>query len=541
MRERFDAVGDVEAPVRSMYRSWADGSRLVGEVLASIGSSTSGSGPDLRRTAGPPYAHPVRSRPLPAVFLAVFLAVAAACGGSTGEGASPASTGPTTSTAPPTTTTTLVAATGECGLEGSYPQPWPDRPRYRASLDVDPDDGVVTGRMAVRFAPPDDTDRLVFRLWANMPRVGSGGGKLEITEAALDGAPAEGTYESGNGGPGTPGTIYTLTRGDGFRAGTPVDVDLAFTLDLPGAVNERVAKVGTSLRLGSILPMLGWIRGVGWHTAPAVGNFSEAVASEIADYDVTVSVPEGFTVLATGEEVEPGRFAAGAVRDWGATVGRLQLAEGTAQGGRTRVVVGVAEGSGDDPQRRLERTVAALDDFVSRYGPYPYPVLSVGVTPSLSGGIEFPQHFHLGAGTSQDHLVHETAHMWFYALVGNDQYEHPWLDEGLTEYAENRFLGSIGAARAISIPPYGRGHLGESHAYWAGNTGAFYRSVYVQGLQALAAYGDTAGGFDALDCALRRYVLEHAYEVATPDDLVAALEEQTGVDPRPALGSFGAP
>lgn len=473
----------------------------------------------------------------------LLLVASAACGGSSGDGAGqPAASSPTTAAGarPSTTPTTPLAAAGECGLQGSYPEPWSDRPRYRAALDVDPGRGLVSGTLHAVFTPPETTDRLVFRLWANGPRSGRAGGRLQITEAVLDGRATTGSYESGNGGPGTPGTIYVLIRDGGFPAGEAVEVDLTFELRMPGPINERVAKVGDGLRLGSVLPMLAWVRGRGWHTSPAVGNFSESVASEVADYDVRVTVPEGFTVLATGEEVERGRFVATGVRDWAATVGRLELAEGTAQEGRTRIVVGVADGAGDDPERRLADTVAALDDFAARYGPYPYPVLSVGVTGSLSGGIEFPQHILLGAGTSRDHLIHEVAHMWFYALVGNDQYADPWLDEGLTEYAESRFLRDTAGERAKAIPDYGRGRLGEGHDYWSRNTDAFFRSVYTQGLQALAAVGDAVGGLDAVDCALRRYVLEHAYEVTAPGDLVAAVEAQTGVDPRPVLDGFGA-
>jgi len=32
-------------------------------------------------------------------------------------------------------------------------------------------------------------------------------------------------------------------------------------------------------------------------------------------------------------------------------------------------------------------------------------------------------------------IVHETAHQWWYAIVGNDEYNYPWLDEALTEFS----------------------------------------------------------------------------------------------------------
>lgn len=475
------------------------------------------------------------------------LLVAAACTGAADPARRDAGRGQTgepvdraATSAPAASTRALGAGGNRCGLASTYPEPWPGRPRYRAHVRADPESGLVQGRLVARWAPPVRTSRLVVRLWANTPRVGRGGGRLEITAAELDGEEVTGRYRPGNGGPGTPGTIYVVRREEGFAPGREIRLVLEFTLRLPGPIDERVARVGTSLRLGSVLPLLAWVRGRGWHTSPAVDAFSEAVASEVADYDVAVEVPRGYRVLATGEEVEPGRFVATAVRDWAATVARMHLAEGRAQGGRTRVVVGVAEGTGRDPQAVLGGVVAALDDFARRYGPYPYPVLSVGVTGALGGGIEFPQHIQLGARAAYRSLVHEVAHMWFYGVVGNDQYRHPWLDEGLATYATARFLRTLARLRGTAVPEAGRGRLGAGHDYWARHRGTFFRGVYVQGAQALAELGEQAGGQAAMDCALRRFVLEQAYRVARPADLVGAIRRQTGLDPHPVLERYGA-
>jgi len=54
--------------------------------------------------------------------------------------------------------------------------------------------------------------------------------------------------------------------------------------------------------------------------------------------------------------------------------------------------------------------------------------------------------------------------------------------------------------------------------FWESRQSAYYRSVYVQGAQALAALGDP----ELVDCALRLYVARHSYRVARPGDLVAA-------------------
>lgn len=450
-----------------------------------------------------------------------------------------ASTTTTTPPAPPATAAPAPAAAPPaapptCDVPAGSAEPWPERPRYTARIDINPSLGDLTGTVAVRFVPEAVTDRLVFRLWPNAPRLGRAGGRLDVVAAFLGDRPVTGISEPGGAAPGKPGTIFALPGS--FAAGVPVDARLDFRLTIPGAVNDRVARSGQTVRLGSILPVLSWVRGVGWQTSPAVDAFAEAAASEVADYDVTVGAPPGFTTLATGEEVEPGRFVGRAVRDWAATVGRLRLGEARALNGKTAVVVGTPEGGGD-PTVLAGRVAAAVDQLSARFGEYPYPRLTMGVSGSLSGGIEFPMHIFLGVGVPNIHLVHEVAHQWFYGVAGNDQYRHPWLDEALATYAESRVAGRLAGQRARSVP---RTRLGDSMGYWDAQSGrTYYLAVYVGGLQALGALADAAGGYDVLDCGLRRYHRDRAFMLSGPAEFFEAFQRQTGFDPRPVLAPFG--
>jgi Peptidase family M1 domain len=470
----------------------------------------------------------------------------------------------TTTTAAPTSTTSTAAAAGPvgggtgparavgCNVPGGYPEPWPERPRYTAHLTVAPGQRLVTGDLAVRFVPTADTDRLVFRLWPNAPRIGRAGGRLDVTASFIGGQPVTGRSEAGGAVAGKPGTIWILPGT--FPAGQPVDARLEFRLTLPGQINDRVATAGRAVRLGSAIPTLSWIRGDGWQTSPATHLNAESVAGEVADWDVTLTAPAGYTTLATGEEAPPAaaphsapagapsatRFVARAVRDWAATVAPMRLGRTTAQGGRTEVIVGVAEGAAGDPNALAARNARALDELAARFGEYPYPRLTIGVTTGLSGGVEFPTHIFLGSGVSVVHLVHEVAHQWFYALVGNDQYRDPWLDESFATYGQSRVDGQLAYQRGRAIPAYGRSHLGESMGYWGRADGStYYLSVYVGGTQALAKLGDRLGGYGPLDCAIRRYVRDRAYTVSRPSDFLAAVQAQSAVDPAPALTPFG--
>jgi hypothetical protein len=271
--------------------------------------------------------------------------------------------------------------------------------------------------------------------------------------------------------------------------------------------------------MGSFFPVLPWEPGVGWATEPPTSAFAETSTAPAADITATVTVPPGLGVLATGTTTGPGQWSATAVPDFALSVGRFTTASATVAAPRpVQVTVGVASGIAESPSLYLSRITAALADFSRRYGAYPWPSYTMAVTPDLRGGIEYPMHVFQGPGSAGRTTPHEVAHMWFYGLVGNDQGRDPWLDESLATWAEDRFEQALATLRATPIPPEGRGRVGEPMTYWEGRQGAYFRSVYVQGAQALAALGDP----DRVDCALRLYVARSAFRIARPPDLVAA-------------------
>ncbi len=109
--------------------------------------------------------------------------------------------------------------------------------------------------------------------------------------------------------------------------------------------------------------------------------------------------------------------------------------------------------------------------------------------------------------------------MWFYGLVANNQARDPSIDEGFASYFEGRFEGALASFRARQIPSDGRGRLGEPMTYWETRQSSYYRSVYVQGANALSSLGP----LDLVDCAIRHVVAGNAFRVAKPADIVAGL------------------
>jgi len=176
--------------------------------------------------------------------------------------------------------------------------------------------------------------------------------------------------------------------------------------------------------------------------------------------DVRLTVPEGTVIAGTGSEFErlsntdgtlTVRFASGPVRDFAFALGPLRQAE-TAPG-EIVVRAWVLEEHAAAAQTAARVAARAVQVFEDLLGPYPYDELEIVDAPGAFGGIEYPALVYIGViGDPGDDLVivHEVAHQWFYALIGNDQLLEPWLDEAAASYAEVLYLEAIGEPQAAT-------------------------------------------------------------------------------------------
>jgi hypothetical protein len=444
--------------------------------------------------------------------LALALILAACATGDSVRGERGQAAVTTTAAAPATTSTLGTATAPACPSIPARVEPDPARPKYTLTLDVRPLEGTVDGQLRVLFTPDMDTDRLVFRLWPNGLRTGGAASKLETGPVTVGNRPATSTLDDP--------TMLVVRTGATFRAHQAVEVSMPWRLQVPGPANDRVSRNGDAMRLGSFFPILSWEPGLGWATEAPAGGFAEASSAPTADFDLTVTVPEGFNVLASGtpDPARPGHYTAAAMRDVAVSVGRFQMLSAVAMAPNpVQVTIGVHRGISDSPAGYLDIAVRSLQDFGRRFGPYPWSTFTLAVTPELGGGIEYPTHVLQGPGTTGI-VSHEVGHQWFYGLVGNNQGRDPWLDEGLASWADARFEGRLERYKTRVIPPAAKNFVGEPMTFWADKARAYNDGVYVQGAQALAALGDP----DLVDCALRVYVAVNAHRIARQPDLVKA-------------------
>ena len=92
---------------------------------------------------------------------------------------------------------------------------------------------------------------------------------------------------------------------------------------------------------------------------------------------------------------------------------------------------------------------ASLACYALWFGPYPYDVLTVVDPPAggpAAGGMEYPTLITVwGDRLAPDYstgmegvTIHEFGHQYFYGLLGSNEFEEAWLDEGFTSYTDAR-------------------------------------------------------------------------------------------------------
>jgi aminopeptidase N len=175
---------------------------------------------------------------------------------------------------------------------------------------------------------------------------------------------------------------------------------------------------------------------------------------------------------------------------------------------------------------------AAADAFAAieaRLGPYPYPVFKV-VQSAGAYGMESPGLIWIPTGVARSNLrylaAHETAHQWFYGVVGNDQARQPFTDEAAADFMA-RFV--TGTKRASRCPT---GLL--DRTIYESTTRCYYEKIYIQGGNLLDA-ARKAMGSTAFWAALKGYVADHRFGLSDTKTLLQALDDGTAKDLRDLL------
>jgi hypothetical protein len=166
----------------------------------------------------------------------------------------------------------------------------------------------------------------------------------------------------------------------------------------------------------------------------------------------------------------------------------------------------------------------AFRAYESLVGPYPYGVFNIAQ--SAGGyGMEGPGIIWIPTGVASSNLTylvhHETAHQWFYGIVGGDQANEPYTDEAVADFLARYVLGQRRSSRCstarldLTIYDY--------------SSTCYYETVYIQGGNVLDDIRADMGT-DAFFAALRGWVDDYRFEIAPTRSLLDALDAATELD-----------
>ena len=270
-----------------------------------------------------------------------------------------------------------------------------------------------------------------------------------------------------------------------------IDFDVAWHFTVPPYGGGRMGRIGTRLyEIGQWYPRMVVYDDVhGWNPLPYIG--AGEFYLEYGNYDVTLTLPAGFVVAATGTVQNP-------VNVWSATE-RARLARARTSSERVEIITRAEAAARSavrtpgtktwqfrasnvrdfawaaSPDYRWDasswdgvlietmyRPAATpweeankmawftIKHFSETWGRYPWPHATT--VEGLIEGMEYPMLTFVPAIAKREDqywvLTHEFGHEWFPMMVGSDERRYPWMDEGFNTFidygsAEGYFKGTV--------------------------------------------------------------------------------------------------
>ena len=392
--------------------------------------------------------------------------------------------------------------------------------------------------------------------------------------------------------------------------GGRVVVETPFRVDIPSGSISRLGHVGESYQITQWFPKPAVYDDEGWHPMPYLsqGEFF----SEYGSYDVKITLPANYTVGATGDlvpgsednDAEKSRLdsLAADTKMWVKNQGwkdaentfpessqrtktlhyrqdnvhdfawfadkRYKVLRGTVVLPRDKRKVTTWAMFTPEEGELWQKAPEYLHDATYHYslwnGNYPYnQVTAVDGTISAGGGMEYPNVTVIGTAGSDSGLetviVHEVGHNWFYGILGSNERENAWMDEGINSFNETRYLlTKYGEDKDISLLLGGENNLAqrfelEDFQYkWIDElsylfparfgadqpiqchsnslTSLNYGAIIYKKTAAAFAMLQSHLGEVAFDKAMQLYFDQWKFRHPAPADLQLCLEKSTGED-----------
>lgn len=183
----------------------------------------------------------------------------------------------------------------------------------------------------------------------------------------------------------------------------------------------------------------------------------------------------------------------------------------------------------------IDQAFKAINFFSDKYGKYPYPEFRIVESYVQGVAVEFARVIQMGliqnrVDVPQDTVfVHEIAHQWFHALIGNNSETESFLDEGFADFSKVYFSEKQGDVsngfKSIQIDDTSYDNI---IASTNDEVGDLANPVYYgKGRQAIYQLYRNVGE-EKFDQFMKAYFKRYVYQNATIDGLLQTIEDTLG-------------
>jgi len=269
-------------------------------------------------------------------------------------------------------------------------------------------------------------------------------------------------------------TVMAVPLAAPIAPGASVAIAVTWTAHVPRTF-ARTGAVGNFFFVAQWFPKLGVLQDGGWNCHQF--HASTEFFSDYGVYDVSLTVPAGWTVGATGVERERRdsagetlhRFYQEDVHDFAWTTSPDYI-ERTARFEHPalppvdmRLLLQPEHAS--QAERHFDATRTTLRYYGEWFGAYPYGHITI-VDPAYqsgAGGMEYPTLFTAGTRwlaparvtTPEGVTVHEAGHQFWYGIVGNNEFEDAWMDEGFNTFSTARAIAQVYDPNYLALRYFG--------------------------------------------------------------------------------------
>ncbi|MFN8154300.1 MAG: M1 family metallopeptidase [Bacteroidia bacterium] len=261
--------------------------------------------------------------------------------------------------------------------------------------------------------------------------------------------------------------------------GNRVLIRTPFIVKIPDATFSRMGHSGQAYAISQWYPKPAVYDRNGWHPIPYLdqGEFY----SEYGSFNVSITLPANYVVAATGDlqteselqwlnqkAAEPKNiskedpfppsdtktktirytqknvhdFAWFADKRYYVSKGEVTLPQ---SGNKVTTWTLYRNREGEYWKNAINYLNQAVLFYSEKVGEYPYNNCTALFGPlSAGGGMEYPNVTIIGetgSGFLLDAVIaHEVGHNWFYGILGSNERDHPWMDEGMNSSVESRYV-----------------------------------------------------------------------------------------------------